>query len=298
MGVSYVVAFGGGIASFVSPCVLPVVPGYLSMITGLDASTVAGQRRARQAVVAPGELAAAGAAGGAVDIGAAGYVPVRAAGAGSTDIREGAGRPGAPSLARIARDTCLFILGFGTVFVLLGLVTTAAGDALIRDKRMLTQISGGVVLAMALFLAGSLVLSLPGLYREARWHPSPARLGPFAAPVTGVAFGLGWTPCIGPVLASVLAFASTGRNVGQSAALLAVYTLGLGLPFLVVGLALGRLAGALAVVRRHLRGITVASALSMAGFGVLLLLDKLTWLTAELQTAFTAVGLGSLVHAG
>ncbi len=241
--VSYVVAFGGGIASFLSPCVLPVVPGYLGVIAGLD--LVSEDRRAR------------------------------------------------PALWRIARDTGLFIAGFGFVFVLLGLVTTAAGDALFRNKRLLTEISGAVVLVMAAFLVGSLVLGLPWLYREARFHPRLRRFGPFAAPVAGAAFGFGWTPCITPVLSAVLATAASGRSLGEATGLLIAYTLGLGLPFLAVGCAFGQLTGALSLLRRHAREITLAAALVLACMGVLLVMDRLTWLSTEFQSLAT-VGFGRI----
>jgi cytochrome c-type biogenesis protein len=247
-GVSYVVAFGGGVISFVSPCVLPIVPAYLSMVTGLDLSEAQyGSRR---------------------------------------------------QLARIVRDTLLFIAGFGVVFVILGMASTALGSAVTRDQILLTRISGGVVLAMSLFVAGSLVLRAPFLYGEARFHPSASRLGPLYAPIAGVAFGFGWTPCLGPVLASVLAVASTDRGIGQGAALLLVYTVGLGVPFLVVGCGFGRLSGALRWVKVRSRGITIASSALLAGFGVLLVLDRLAWLTTQLESWMTAVGLGGLVHAG
>lgn len=247
-GVSYVVAFGGGVISFVSPCVLPVVPAYLAMVTGLDlAEAENGSRR---------------------------------------------------QLARIARDTALFIAGFGVVFVLLGMASTALGSAATRDQILLTRISGGVVIAMSLFIAGSLVLRAPFLYGEARFHPSASRFGPFYAPIAGVAFGFGWTPCLGPVLASVLAVASTDRGIGQGALLLCVYAAGLGVPFLVVGCSLGRLTGALQWVKARSRGITIGSSTLLAGFGVLLLLDRLSWLTSQLETWMSAVGLGRLVHAG
>jgi cytochrome c-type biogenesis protein len=237
-GVSYVVAFGGGVASFLSPCVLPVVPGYLSMITGLDLTAECADRR---------------------------------------------------QLRRVLRDTGLFVCGFGLVFVLLGLVTTAAGDALFRNKHVLTEVSGGVVLAMAAVLAGSFLLRLPWLSREARWHPRLSTLGPVAAPIAGAAFGFGWTPCITPVLSAVLATAASGRSIPQATALLVAYTLGLGVPFVAVGCAFGRLAGALRVVRRHSAEITLAAAAVLAGFGVLLVLDRLTWLSSELQS-FAAIG--------
>lgn len=246
--VSYVAAFGGGVVSFLSPCVLPLVPAYLSIVTGLD-------------VTAP----------------------------------RGGGRR---HLARVARDTGLFILGFGAVFVLLGLSATSIGRALFRNQVALTRLSGLVVLVMALFILGSLLLRAPWLYQEKRFHPDLSRYGPLAAPVAGVAFGFGWTPCIGPVLTSILALAASRGGVGEGAALLAVYSTGLGVPFLVTGLAFSRVAGALALVKRHFTAVTVASAGSLAFFGALLVLDKLVWMTARLQEALDAVGLGRLVELG
>jgi len=99
-------------------------------------------------------------------------------------------------------------VSFTVVFVLLGLITTAAGSALFRNQETLTRISGGLVLLMACYLAGSQLLTTPRLYQEFRFHPHLERFGPVAAPVAGAAFGLGWTPCIGPVLAAVLAVAN------------------------------------------------------------------------------------------
>jgi cytochrome c-type biogenesis protein len=246
--VGYAAAFAGGVVSFLSPCVLPIVPAYLSLITGLDVTAESDAPRAR--------------------------------------------------LARISRDTGLFIAGFSAVFIALGLAATSAGRLLARHQEVLTRVAGLVVLAFALFLAGSLVLRLPWLYQERRWHPNLNRLGPFAAPVAGVAFGLGWTPCIGPVLGSVLAVASTQGSATRGAALLAAYSAGLGLPFLATGLLYARVVGALTWVRRHAAGITVAAALTMAGFGVLLTLDRLTWVTSQLQTAARHVGLERLVFLG
>lgn len=246
--VSYVAAFGGGVASFLSPCVLPIVPGYLSMLTGLDfASADRGVR---------------------------------------------------PHVVRIVRETCLFVAGFGVVFTLLGLLSTSVGRALTHNQVLLTRISGGLVLAMASLLAFSLVAKSPWLFREARFHPDLSRFGPFAAPVAGAAFGFGWTPCLGPILASILGIASGEGSVSQGATLLAVYSLGLGVPFLVVGVGLGRLMGALRWFRRHSRGVTLASVTLLALFGILLVLDRLTWVTAQLQHLFDSVGLGRLVRLG
>ncbi len=118
--------------------------------------------------------------------------------------------------------------GFATVFVLLGPSATTIGGAVFRNHLLLTRVSGTLMLAMALFLAGSVVLQAPWLYQERRFHPSPSRFGPFAAPVAGAAFAFGWTPCIGPVLGSVLAVAATSGRAWEGGALLGVYSLGLG----------------------------------------------------------------------
>ncbi|MCU1489853.1 MAG: cytochrome c biosis protein transrane region [Acidimicrobiaceae bacterium] len=246
--VGYVVAFGGGVASFISPCVLPVVPAYLSMVTGLD-------------------------------------------------ITE-SGRGTRHHLGKVIRDTLGFVGGFALVFVLLGVSATAIGAGLVHHRLLLTRVSGAVILVMAAFLAGSLALRLPFLYREVRFHPAPSRLGPVAAPIAGVAFGFGWTPCIGPVLTSVLAVAGLERGIGQGAALLAVYAAGLGLPFLIVGCSFSRMAGALAFVRRHSGAITVASSLLLALFGVLLVINRFSWLSTELEAGLRAIGLGRLVTVG
>jgi len=242
--VTLLAAFGGGVVSFLSPCVLPIVPAYLSMITGLDVA----------------------------------------------DVREGGRR----HLPRIAWHTSLFIAGFTAVFVLLGLSATTIGQAALRNQSTITRLSGVVMLAMALYVLGSLILRAPGMYQERRFHVQLSRFGPFAAPVAGVAFGFGWTPCIGPVLTSVLFMAAREEQVARAAGLLVAYSAGLGLPFLATGLAFGRLAGALGWVKRHSTGITAASAASLAVFGVLLAFDRLVWVTAELQEGLEAIGLGRL----
>jgi cytochrome c-type biogenesis protein len=241
-------AFGGGIISFLSPCVLPIVPGYLSLISGLSV----------------GELTEA--------------------------------RPQA--LRRIALNTALFVSGFTVVFVLLGLVTTAAGKTLFENQVTLTRVCGGLVLLMAIYLAGSQLLTTPRLYQEFRFHPHLERFGPIATPVAGAAFGLGWTPCIGPVLGTVLNFAAQGQNLGRATVLLTAYSFGLGASFLVVGLAFGRLATPLAWVKRHSRAITLASAALLGAFGVVLLANQLPQVTARLSDAMRAIGLNSLVNIG
>lgn len=247
-GVTYLAAFGGGLISFLSPCVLPIVPGYLSLVTGLDVA----------------------------------------------EIEEGARH----HLRRIARDTALFVAGFTTVFLLLQLSATAVSRLVFRNHVVLTRVSGLVLLAMGLFLIGSLVLRAPWLYQEKRFHPKLSRFGPFAAPVAGAAFGFAWTPCIGPILASVLAVAASSKETLRGVFLLLAYSAGLGVPFLVMGLAFGKVSGAVAWARRHATGLTLAACISLAFFGVLLTLNRLTWVTSQLQEAARAVGLEWLVTLG
>lgn len=241
-------AFGAGVISFLSPCVLPIVPAYLSLITGL----AVGDLRERQARVLP----------------------------------------------RIAGDTALFIAGFTAVFVLLGLITTAAGEALFDNQETLTRISGGLVIMMALYLGGSQLLMTPRLYREFRFHPHLERFGPVAAPVAGAAFGLGWTPCIGPVLGTVLSFAAQGQDLVRATVLLVAYSFGLGASFLAVGLGLGRLTTPLAWVKRRSRVITLVAAAVLLVFGVILLTDNLSQVTARLTEVMDALGLDRLVQLG
>jgi cytochrome c-type biogenesis protein len=201
-------------------------------------------------------------------------------------------------MGRIARDTGLFIAGFTVVFVLLQLSATAIGRTVFRNQVLLTRVSGLIVLSMALFLAGSLVLRSPWLYQEKRFHPNLSRFGPFAAPVAGAAFGFAWTPCIGPILASVLAVAASSDETLRGVFLLLAYSAGLGVPFLVTGLAFGKVSGAFTWARRHFTALMLASCVSMAFFGVLLTLNRLTWVTSQLQEAARAVGLEWLVTLG
>lgn len=245
---AYLTAFGGGVVSFLSPCVLPLVPGYLSMVTGLDIA----------------------------------------------QLREDSRK----HVRGIVTTTGLFVAGFGTVFVLLGLSASAAGGLLADHKDVLTRVSGMLMVAMALFLAGSIVLRLPWLYQEARFHPQLGKYGNAAPVIAGVAFGFGWSPCLGPVLGSILAIAANEGRALAGATLLATYTLGLGLPFLVAGLALGRLGGTLDWVKRHSTSVVLVSAAMLGAFGVLLMFDQLSRLSAELIKFLDRMGLDWLVELG
>lgn len=246
--VGFVVAFGGGVISFVSPCVLPVVPSYLSTIAGLDLADQSA--------------------------------------------------PSNTQLVRVVRDTVLFFSGFAVVFVSLGLVATAVGASFSRNRVLLERISGAVIIAMALYLFATLVLRNPRFFPDVRFHPQPSRLGPFAAPIAGAAFGFGWTPCLGPVLASVFAVAANEHSFGRGALLLIFYAAGLGFPFLVLGCAFSKLSGVVGFLRRSGGAITLASAVLLLAFGIFLALGRFSQVTTELQAGLRLIGLGGLMRIG
>jgi cytochrome c-type biogenesis protein len=245
---AYLAALGGGVVSFLSPCVLPLLPAYLSIVTGLDIATLA--------------------------------------------------EDGSAHTRRIVGTTVLFIAGFGTVFVLLGLGASSIGQTLRAHQEILTRVSGALMLAMALFLIGSMFLRAPWLYQEKRFHPELGRFGAAAPLVAGAAFGFGWSPCLGPILGSIYGIAVTQDRVWAGGTLLAVYSLGLGLPFLVTGLALDRVSGALGWVKRHFPVIVIGSAIVLGAFGLLLMFDALSRVSGDLQRWLTSAHLDWLVNLG
>lgn len=228
-----------GLVSFLSPCVLPLVPGYLAYVTGLTGADLDAVGP-RQAAVAAG-----GTAGGAVAVAA----------------------PPARVRGRVLAGGLLFVAGFGAVFVTAGVVAASAARALLHEHQRLLEIGGGVL--MLLFAAALLGL-VPGAWREARIRRLPAA-GVASAPVFGAVFALSWIPCVGPTIGAVLALGATGGQPGRAAVLAAAYTLGLGLPFLAFGLGFRWVAGALAVVRRHGAWVTRAGAVLLALVGLALL---------------------------
>ncbi|HLA66648.1 MAG TPA: cytochrome c biogenesis protein CcdA [Acidimicrobiia bacterium] len=233
--VNVLAAFIFGILSFISPCVLPLLPGYLSMMSGYSAA----------------------------------------------DLSEGK-----VSTARMLRVTLLFVAGFTLVFVALGATATTLGRSLLRNNSTITVVSGWVVIFMGLFLAVTAIWrprSLMPFMRERRADVRPSRLGAFAPPVMGAAFGFAWTPCIGPTLGAILTVAATESTVKQGMVLLFVYSLGLGIPFVLAGIGITKLYGAFGWVKRHFVQISVASGLLLTGFGVLMITGHLTDLNQWFQ---------------
>lgn len=207
------VAAAAGLVSFLSPCVLPLVPGYLSFVTGLSGAELGDDRRATAT--------------------ADGDTLVKQE---QTTVRRG----------RVLLGSVLFVLGFSAVFVTSGALFGSLGSLLIEHKTIVDRVLGVLTVLLGLVFLGL----IPGMQREVRFHwlPSPGLAG---APVLGVLFGVGWTPCLGPTLAAVQTLAYTQASAGRGALLTAAYCAGLGIPFVLTGLAFRHALGAFAVVRRH-----------------------------------------------
>lgn len=241
--VSLVGALLAGIVSFVSPCVLPIVPGYLSFISGVNVARYRSE-------APPGELA-----------------------------------------RKVGASSAAFVAGFSTVFVTLGAAATAAGALLHQHKRALAVVGGAAVIVLGLHMTGLFRLRVLLFEKRAEVRPQAPSLG--AAYLVGLAFAFGWTPCIGPILGTILLYAAQQETVAQGVALLGAYSVGLGVPFLLSGLAVNALFAALTRFGRALGIVEVASGVLLVAAGVLLATNQLTRLAgyfARLFPSLAAVG--------
>ena len=201
-------------------------------------------------------------------------------------------RAGSAPVRRLLGPTLLFVAGFSTIFVALGTSASLAGSLLREHQLALTRVAGVLVVLMGLAFMG--VLPLPFLYTERRLDLRTGRTlaGNY---LMGLSFGLGWTPCIGPTLGATLLIASQADRVGEGAILLLVYSLGLGIPFVLAALGVSRLAGAVKFFRRHQNVILKASGGLLVSFGVLLLTNRVYVISAAIQRWMDAVGLEELI---
>lgn len=234
-------AAGAGVLSFVSPCVLPLLPAYLGYMTGLTAEELQGQQ----------------------DIGTRVHVLGR-------------------SLA--------FVLGLSLIFAVWGASASAVGRALLDHQMLMLRISGVLVVILGLHTLG--LIRIPLLYREKRLRVTNANGSYVGALLLGAAFAAGWTPCIGPFLAGLLALASQEQTVTQGMLLLFVYGLGLGVPFVLAGLALGSSLTLLRGVRARMQVLEMVSGLLLVGMGLLIFSDRLSLISAWLTAVF-GIGLAA-----
>jgi cytochrome c-type biogenesis protein len=263
--VAVAVAALAGLVSFLSPCVLPLVPGYLSYVTGLagaDLDAALGRDR-------PGRTPAPGGGDGGVAV----LAPPE------TMARQGRGR--------VLAGTLLFIAGFSAVFITSGVIVASVGESLLRYDRTLEMVVGALIVVLGIAFLGL----IPGMQRELRVHRLPAA-GLVGAPVFGAVFALSWVPCVGPTLGAVLGLAAAGANTGRAVVLAAAYCLGIGLPFVAFGLGFRRLIGVFTVVRRNSRWVTRIGGAMLILVGLALLTGAWGDFTIWLRTTFGAGSVG------
>lgn len=249
LNISYFAAAAGGLLSFLSPCVLPLVPAYLCFIAGTSLE----------------ELTRAESEGAA---------------------------PGSEALTRrVALGAVGFVLGFSTVFVALGASASAINPFILAHKEILGRVAGVIIIVFGLHYMG--VLRIAFLNREARFQPE--RMGDvtkslwmqFLSPyVIGLAFAFGWTPCIGPILATILAVAASQESLRAGVLLLAAYSLGLGIPFLAAAFAIRGFLAFARRIRRHMQKIEIAAGLLLAGTGLLMAIGSFEKIAIFLLNTF------------
>jgi cytochrome c-type biogenesis protein len=231
--VTLLAAFAAGFLSFVSPCVLPLIPGYISFVSGISVEEM-------RADAAP-----------------------------------------ATSRLQLFLTSLAFVIGFSLVFVALGASATAIGKFLFARLPLFSKIAGALLIVFGLHTMG--VFRLAFLETEKRVHSQRKPAGPLGAMLVGVAFAFGWTPCIGPILGGILAIAGSKNSVGEGVTLLAVYSLGLGIPFLLTSLAINQFFGAAKRIRKYYHAIELASGALLIVIGVLIISGELTIITRALQ---------------
>jgi cytochrome c-type biogenesis protein len=275
------VAAAAGAVTFLSPCVLPLVPGYLSYVAGMsgvDAQASPAPGHGEDGGQAPAEsTAAAGDAAGPDRPAPGGRTAVKAP---ATPVAASPGRP------RTVAGTALFVLGFSAVFATEGVAFGGLGSVLRTHVAGLTQILGGLTIILGLMFAG-VFDRFPVTGRIIRPSVRP-RAGLAGAPVLGVLFGLTWTPCIGPTLSVVMGLALTSGTAVRGAVLMFVYGLGLGIPFLIVALLFQRGMTTFSFARRHARLITRVGGAMLVAVGVLELTGTWTAAMQWIQTHWAA----------
>ena len=236
--VSLIAAFIAGVLSFISPCVLPLVPGYLSFISGVSLDSM----RSTAAGTGPAASPAAG--------------------------------------RQVFFASLAFVAGFSVIFISLGAAASTIGAVLMERLTLLGKVAGVLLIIMGLHTMG--LLKISWLYKEKRIQTSAKPAGLAGAFVVGLAFAFGWTPCIGPILGTILALAADEGTLQRGVLLLGVYSLGLGVPFLLTSLMVNQFFKAFAKIRRYYRLIEVTAGVLMVTVGILIFTNRFTIITQYL----------------
>jgi cytochrome c-type biogenesis protein len=244
------VAAAAGAVTFLSPCCLPLVPGYLAYITGMSGADASADGAAVAVADSDADLSAAGAGGGV-----------------ATRPRTSAAAPAQPPRGRAVAGTALFVLGFSAVFSLIGLAAGGVGELLQTHADGITQVLGGVTILLGLLFFGAFDrFMFAGRIFKPSFRP---RAGLAGAPLLGVMFGIGWTPCIGPTLGVVMALSLQSGTAARGAFLCFVYGLGLGIPFLIVAAIFQRMVGVLGFFKRNARMVSRIGGVLLVVVGLL-----------------------------
>lgn len=255
--VSYVTALTAGILTFLSPCILPLVPAYLCFISGLSLEQLTGGAATR-----PGANGTAALDDGAVDAGRAARTAFL------------------PGLA--------FVIGLSTVFILMGAAASSLGQLVSQYKRELAFAGGLVIILFGIHYMG--LLRIGFLNFEKRMHLENKPAGLIGAFIIGLAFGFGWTPCVGPVLSTILMIAATGESAWSGVGLLGTFAAGLGIPFLLAALAAGPFMRFMARFRRHMRKVEIAMGSLLVVTGLLIVTGGYIEVQGWLLDTFPALG--------
>ncbi len=240
MDITFFGALFAGLISFLSPCVLPLVPAYLCFLGGTTFDQLAGEDETPSHVY-----------------------------------------------STVVLSSIAFVLGFTTVFVILGATATAIGQIVVENLPLLSKIAGIIIIIAGLHFLG--VLHIPILHREARYHADTRPAGLVGAYVIGLAFAFGWTPCIGPVLGAILAVAAGEDSVSQGVSLLFVYSLGLGIPFILAAVAIRPFMSALQRYRGHLGVMEKVLGAFLVLTGILFLTDSMTLIAGWILQTFPSL---------
>lgn len=239
--VTLIAAFGAGVISFVSPCVLPIVPGYLSFISGATFEELVSRSRAEV-------------------------------------------------LRKVIINTLFFILGFTLVFVLLGATASSLGQFISAKRNWFNWIAGAIIIVFGLHLLG--VFRIKWLNYEKRFQAQTKPVGIFGSFVVGLAFAFGWSPCIGPILSGILLLAANQATVSKGMILLGVYSLGIGIPFLITGIGFNYFLGFSKWLKKHFRTIEIVSGAFLIAMGVLIFTGSIGVLSRFLAKYFPWLNLG------
>jgi cytochrome c-type biogenesis protein len=240
-----------GVVSFLSPCVLPLIPGYLSYVTGLAGSDLDAALGTQPSGTQPSGTQPSGTQPSGTQPSGAQQKVADAAGAGGVAVAVVAPAGRRAGRGRVLAGTSLFVLGFAVVFTLLATLVANIGMTLLTHKRVLDVVLGILVIVLGLAFLGL----VPGMQREVRIHRLP-NAGLIGAPVFGALFALSWMPCVGPTLGAVLGLATRAGETDRAVVLALAYSLGLGIPFVLFGLFFRRLLGVFKAVRRNSRWVT------------------------------------------